>query len=128
MRLLLDTHLVLRALAEPDRLKPSLRDAIESAQNQVLFSTASIWEIAIKSGLGRPDFSVRPEEVATEALARGFDELLIGWRAAAAVADLPLHHRDPFDRIIVAQAMTEPIHLYTVDPKLRPYTDLVRLV
>jgi PIN domain nuclease of toxin-antitoxin system len=128
MRLLLDTHLLLWALAEPGRLNAALRDTIETPANQVLFSTASIWEIAIKAGLGRPDFSVRPEEIATEALARGFDELLIGWRAAAAAADLPPHHRDPFDRMIVAQAMTEPIHLYTADPKLSPYTDLVRLV
>jgi PIN domain nuclease of toxin-antitoxin system len=128
MRVLLDTHLLLWALSQPDRLAPSMRDTIEDSANDVLFSTASIWEIAIKLRLGWPDFSIRPERIATEALARGFDELVIGWRAACAVADLPLHHKDPFDRIIVAQAMTEPIHLYTVDRKLSAYSDLVRVV
>lgn len=128
MRLLLDTHLLLWALNDPDRLTGSTREAIENPGNDVLFSTASIWEIAIKVRLGRPDFAVRAETIAMESLSRGFTELLIRWQSAAVVADLPLHHRDPFDRILLAQAITEPIHLYTVDRKLAPYSPLVVLV
>ena len=103
------------------------RDAIEDPANDILFSTVSIWEVAIKTRLGRPDFAVRAETIAKEALARGFAELLIRWQSAAMVADLPLHHRDPFDRILLAQAITEPVHLYTVDRKLVPYSSLVVL-
>jgi PIN domain nuclease of toxin-antitoxin system len=127
MRLLLDTHLLLWALAEPARLSDQVRQIIVDPQSEVLFSAASIWEVAIKTGLGRPGFAVRPERVATEAIARGFVELAVHWRAAAAVADLPLHHKDPFDRIIVAQAMTEPAYLYTVDRKLERYSHFIRL-
>lgn len=127
MRLLLDTHLLLWALAEPARLSDQMRQIIVDPQSDVLFSAASIWEVAIKSRLGRPDFAVRPERIAAEAIARGFIELAVNWRAAAAVADLPLHHRDPFDRIIVAQAMTEPAYLYTVDRKLEQYSHFIRL-
>ena len=128
MRLLLDTHLLLWALSDPDRLNRPTRAVIEDPENDVLFSTASIWEVAIKVSLGRPDFAVRAETVAMESLRRGVAELLIRWQSAAAVADLLLHHRDPFDRILLAQAITEPIHLYTVDRKLVSYSPLVVLV
>ena len=127
MRFLLDTHLLLWALNDPDRLSSAARDAIEDPANDVLFSTASIWEVAIKTRLGRPDFDIRADTIATEALARGFPELLIRWQSASVVADLPLHHRDPFDRILLAQAITEPVHFYTVDRKLLPYSSLVVL-
>jgi PIN domain nuclease of toxin-antitoxin system len=127
MRFLLDTHLLLWALNDPGRLGAATRDAIEDPANDVLFSTASVWEVAIKTRLGRPDFAVRAETIAREALVRGFGELLIRWQSAAVVADLPLHHRDPFDRILLAQAITEPVHLYTVDRKLMQYSPLVVL-
>jgi PIN domain nuclease of toxin-antitoxin system len=127
MRFLLDTHLLLWALNDPQQLSGAIRDAIEDPANDVLFSTASIWEVAIKTRLGRPDFAVRAETIAREALVRGFAELLIRWQSAAVVADLPLHHRDPFDRILLAQAITEPVHLYTVDRKLVQYSPLVVL-
>ena len=127
MRFLLDTHLLLWALNDPERLGAATRDAIEDPANDVLFSTASIWEVAIKTQLGRPDFAVRAETIAKEALVRGFAELLIRWQSASVVADLPLHHRDPFDRILLAQAITEPVHLYTVDRKLVQYSSLVVL-
>jgi len=127
MRFLLDTHLLLWALNDPERLASATRDAIEDPENDVLFSTASIWEVAIKARLRRPDFEVRAEKIATEALERGFSELLIRWQSASIVAYLPMHHRDPFDRILLAQAMTEPVHLYTVDRKLVPYSALVVL-
>jgi len=129
MRLPLDTHLLLWALAEPACLSDRTRQIIIDPESEVLFSAASIWEVAIKTGLGRPDFAVRPKRIATEAIALGFVELVVNWRAATAVADLPLHHRDPFDRMIVAQAMTEPAYLYTIDRKLersRTSSDLPR--
>ena len=85
MRFLLDTHLLLWALNEPTRMGETTRDAIEDPANDVLFSTASIWEIAIKTRLGRPDFSVRAETIAKEAMARGFAELLIRWQSASIV-------------------------------------------
>jgi PIN domain nuclease of toxin-antitoxin system len=128
MRLLLDTHLLLWAVSAPDKLDATTRDLLEDPANEVLFSAASIWEIAIKAGLGQVDFAVRPEVIAQAAQDTGFGELPIWGAVAARVADLPPHHRDPFDRLLVAQAMAEPILLYTVDPLLPPYTDLVRLV
>ncbi|MBP0447444.1 type II toxin-antitoxin system VapC family toxin [Roseomonas sp. SSH11] len=128
MRLLLDTHLLLWALAEPERLGGKARSVIEDPENEVLFSAASIWEVAIKAGLGRPDFAVRPEEVAQAALEAGFAELPVRAEVAARVADLPPHHRDPFDRLLVAQALAGPMRLYTADPLLPPYSELVTLV
>ncbi len=128
MRLLLDTHLLLWALAEPERLGSALRELIEDPENEVLFSAASIWEVAIKAGLGRTNFAVRPEEVVRAAVAAGFAELPIRAEVAARVADLPPHHRDPFDRLLVAQAMAGPMRLYTADPLLPPYSELVTLV
>lgn len=128
MRLLLDTHVLLWALGDPSRLDSATRDCLEDAANEVLFSAASIWEIAIKARLGRADFRVRPEQVAREARMTGFVELRVSADAAARVADLPLHHRDPFDRLLVAQAMAEPARLYTVDPLLPSYSELVELI
>ena len=128
MRLLLDTHLLLWALAEPEKLGTEVRALIEDPENEVLFSVASIWEMAIKAGLGRPDFTMRPEEVARGAIEAGFTELPVRAEAAARVADLPPHHSDPFDRLLVAQAMAGPMRLYTADPLLPPYSELVTLV
>ena len=128
MRVLLDTHILLWALAEPRRLDRGLRATIESSDTEVLFSAASIWEIAIKSGLGRSDFAFDAEEIAQAALDTGFTEVAVRAKAAALVARLPLLHRDPFDRVLVAQAIVEPAILYTTDQQLVPYSDLVRRV
>lgn len=128
MRLLLDTHLLLWALAEPEKLGAAVLGLIEDPENEVLFSAASIWEVAIKAGLGRADFAVRPEEVARGAVEAGFLELPVRAEAASRVADLPPYHRDPFDRLLVAQAMDGPMRLYTADPLLPPYSELVTLV
>ena len=128
MRILLDTHVLLWVLGARTRLDRATLTSIESEANDVLFSTASIWEIAIKSALGRGDFGVRPADIADAALNAGFVELPIRVNAACLVADLPLLHRDPFDRILVAQAITEPAKLYTADAELLPYSELVQRV
>src|SRR5262245_32861685 len=113
MRVLLDTQILLWALAEPCRLDRETRVMIESSDTEVLFSAASIWEIAIKAGLGRRDFAFDPAEIARAAVDTGFTELAIHSNAVALVARLPLWHRDPFDRVLVAQAIVEPATLYT---------------
>ena len=128
MRVLLDTHVLLWALAEPGRLDGETRATIESGETEVLFSAASIWEIAIKAGLGRSDFAFDPAEIARAALDIGFTELAIRSNAAALVGRLPLLHRDPFHRILVAQAIRKPANLYTTDGQLVPYSDLVRRI
>ena len=128
MRLLLDTQLLLRALGAPDRLDAATRALLENPANDVLFSAASIWEIAIKAGLGRIDFAVRPEIVAQAARDTGFRELPVHADVAARVVDLPPHHRDPFDRLLIAQALAGPMPFYTADRTLPPYSELVRLV
>jgi PIN domain nuclease of toxin-antitoxin system len=128
MRLLLDTHVLLWTIGEPARLNAETRNLLEDTANEVLFSAASIWEIAIKAQLGRTDFAVRPEQIAWAARETGFVELPVSAAAAARVVDLPLHHRDPFDRLLVAQAMAEPMRLFTADPLLPPYSELVQLI
>ncbi len=128
MRLLLDTHILLWALAEPERLDAAARAVLEDAGNDVLFSAASIWEIAIKAGLGRPDFAVEPSLVLRAARESGFTELPVYAEATALVARLPAYHRDPFDRLLIAQAMAEAVPFYSADPLLPPYSDLVKLV
>lgn len=128
MRLLLDTHLLLWALAEPGRIDVATRSVLEDPGNEVLFSAASLWEIAIKAGLGRSDFSFDPQQILQAALDTGFVELPVQSKAAVRVAGLPPHHRDPFDRLLVAQAIDEPVRLYTADPLLPPYSELVTLV
>ena len=128
MRILLDTHILLWALTEPDRLGQRVRAEIEYQANDVLFSAASIWEIAIKSRLGRIDFPVRPDEIAATARESGFVELPVTSAAAALVATLAQHHRDPFDHLLIAQAMNEPARLLTADAVLVPYSELVTLI
>ncbi|MGI4953477.1 MAG: type II toxin-antitoxin system VapC family toxin [Janthinobacterium lividum] len=128
MRLLLDTHLLLWSLAEPMRLDAAMRLVLEEPDNEVLFSAASLWEIAIKAGLGRPDFAFNPKHILQAALETGFIELPVKSAAAVLVAGLPPHHRDPFDRLLVAQAIHESVRLYTADPLLPPYSALVILV
>jgi PIN domain nuclease of toxin-antitoxin system len=128
MRLLLDTHLLIWALDEPERLNAATRAIVEDEQNDVLFSVASIWEIAIKSASGRVDFAFDPQEILTAALQTGFKELQIRSAAAVQVGKLPLYHRDPFDRLLIAQAIVEPVRFYTADLLLPPYSELVTLV
>jgi PIN domain nuclease of toxin-antitoxin system len=128
MRVMLDTHVLLWSLAEHNKLDRNTRALLEDPSVDVLFSAASIREIAIKARLGRADFPLRPADIAMAARDTGFTELRVDSRAAALVADLPLHHRDPFDRILVAQAITEPVRLFTADGQLAAYSDLVTLI
>jgi PIN domain nuclease of toxin-antitoxin system len=128
VRVLLDTHVLLWALITPKRLGKEARLAIESPDNDVLFSAASIWEISIKFTLKRADFRVSPEVIAAAAIESGFAELPVHSAAAIQVAKLPAHHRDPFDRLLIAQAITEPATLFTVDSQLKAYSELVRLI
>ena len=128
MRLLLDTHVLLWALGGPKRLPKEVRAAVESPDNEVLFSAASIWEIAIKTQIGRANFKVSPDEIIQAALESGFSELPVRADHGARSASLPLHHRDPFDRLLVAQAISEPCRLITADAVLGAYSELVVVV
>jgi PIN domain nuclease of toxin-antitoxin system len=125
VRILLDTNILLWAIIDPSRLTEAVRERIASRGEEILFSAASVWEIAIKAALGRADFKVAPDEIVESAVAYGFVELPVRSSAALRVATLPLHHRDPFDRLLVAQAMTEPAILYTSDAVLEAYSELV---
>jgi PIN domain nuclease of toxin-antitoxin system len=127
VRFLLDTHILIWVLAEPQKLPAGTRAAIEDQANEVLFSAASIWEIAIKTQLRRFPSAVAPEEIARAANATGFGELPVRSPASAYVAKLAMHHRDPFDRILIAQAICEPARLLTADRQLMRYSDLVTL-
>ncbi len=128
MRILVDTHVLIWALSEPSRLGVQVHRDLSDSRNVILFSAASIWEIAIKAALRRSVFTIDPDELLDEAVSIGFQELPISSRIAARVKDMPMIHHDPFDRILVAQAMAEPAILLTADSKLQAYSDLVRLV
>ena len=128
MRLLIDTQVLLWSLCQPKKLLPALRTRLIDSANQVFFSSVSIAEIAIKSSLGRNDFSFQAEEVTAAALQTGFIELPLDSRQAMRVAGLPWHHRDPFDRLMIAQAIEDGLRFVTADNLLLRYTDLVECV
>jgi PIN domain nuclease of toxin-antitoxin system len=125
MRLLLDTHIFLWAAAGSPRLKPEARRLIEAA-DEVYVSAASVWEVAIKARLGK--IRANPEEVAAAIDASGFRELSVRASHAAGVANLELLHSDPFDRLLIAQALAEPLRLLTADAALARYSNVVTLV
>lgn len=125
MNLLLDTHFLLWIANGDARLTPRAKRAIAAA-DAVYMSAASLWEIAIKRGIGRLDVDV--EALADCLVAAGLVELPVTLAHSKAVNALPNHHRDPFDRMLVAQAMSEPMHLLTVDTALAAYGPWVRLV
>ena len=121
-RILLDTHVWLWLQAEPERLSPRTLGVLSDRQNEVFLSAASAWEIAIKHGLGKLELPHPPEDYLPERLTRnGFEPLAVEHRHALRVASLPAHHRDPFDRILVAQAQIEELELMTVDQRLELY-------
>jgi len=127
VRLLVDTHVLLCAASEPERLPASFRQRLESPANDVFFSAASIWELAIKVSIGRLSLPVPLEEITAAVLRMGFEELPVTAAHAARVSRLPLHHRDPFDRLLIAQALHEPMHFLTLDRTLERYSDLVEV-
>jgi PIN domain nuclease of toxin-antitoxin system len=118
VRLLLDTHALLWALGEPSRLERSARAAVEDGGNDVWVSAASIWEISIKRALGKLTLTAELEDAIAAA---AFTPLPIALAHADRAGALPLHHRDPFDRMLVAQAMLESMTIVTRDPRFEPY-------
>jgi PIN domain nuclease of toxin-antitoxin system len=125
MRLLLDTHVFLWAITGSPKLAASTRRLVEAAE-EVYVSAASVWEIAIKARLGKIDADL--DAVASAIEPSGFLELPVRGVHAARVAELPDHHNDPFDRLLVAQALVEPLRLITADAGLARYSDLVVVV
>jgi PIN domain nuclease of toxin-antitoxin system len=128
VRLLLDTHLLLRAAGKPDQLSATARERIEDTDNTLLFSAASLWEITIKRGLGREDFRVDPRLLRRGLLDNEYGELAITSEHVLAVGLLPPIHKNPFDRILIAQAVVEGITLLTVDPLVARYSGPVQAV
>jgi PIN domain nuclease of toxin-antitoxin system len=128
MKLLLDTHLLLWAAGEPKRLSKQARTLIDNPDNELLFSAASLWEIAIKRGLGREDFRVDARLLRRGLLDNGYSELPIVSDHVVATESLPLIHKDPFDRILVAQATVEGVTLLTMDSVVSQYPGPIRTV
>ncbi len=128
MRLLLDTHLLLWAAGQPERLSATARKLLNDSDNELLFSAASLWEVAIKAALGREDFRVEPRLLRRGLLDNGYVELPITSLHAVSIDGLPPLHNDPFDRLLLAQAHSEGITLLTSDAKLARYPGPVRKV
>lgn len=128
MRFLLDTHIAMWIVGDPGRVSPAARAVISDDANDVIFSVASIWEIAIKASLRKPHFAAEPESVRKQLIANGFTELPITSEHAFVVAALPWLHKDPFDRILIAQAIAENLTLLTADTTLARYPAPTRLV
>ncbi len=128
MNLLLDTLLLLWAAGQPERLSPTAESLLLEPANQLLFSSASIWEIVIKNGLGRSDFRVDTRRLWRMLTANGYRELAITGEHTIAVGELPPLHKDPFDRILLAQARVEQLVLLSADAALAGYGEPVRRV
>ena len=128
MKLLLDTHLLLWAAGEPNRLSAKARSLIDSADNELLFSAASLWEVLIKRGLGRDDFQVDTRLLRRGLLDNGYGELPIVSDHVVAIESLPPIHKDPFDRVLVAQATIEGITLLTTDSLVAQYPGPIQIV
>lgn len=128
MNLLLDTHVLLWAAGQPNKLSPATRRLLRAPANALHFSAASIWEIAIKRSLDREDFRVDPRVLRRGLLDNGYQELAITSTHALAIDGLPPIHKDPFDRILVGQAISEGITLLTCDATVAAYPGPVRLV
>jgi PIN domain nuclease of toxin-antitoxin system len=128
MRLLVDTHLLLWATAKSRRLPREARVLLEDPMNEVLFSAASLWEIVIKSALRKADFKVDVARLRPAFAEMGLAELPVSGAHAERLASLPPLHRDPFDRMLVAQSLAEPLVLLTNDGVLAGYGDVVKVV
>lgn len=128
MQLLVDTHLLLWSVAASKKLPPTAREMLTDPANDVFYSAASVWEIAVKSGLGRDDFQVDMPSLLQAFVTAGFVELAITSTHAARVTSLPDLHKDPFDRLLVAQALSEPALLLTNDAQLGQYGAHVQVI
>jgi PIN domain nuclease of toxin-antitoxin system len=128
VKLLLDTQLLLWAAGQPDRLSAEASAAIRDQRNELLFSAASLWEVAIKNMLGRPDFHVDPRLLRRGLLENGYGELAIVGPHAVAIMNLPSIHKDPFDRMLIAQAVVEGVALLTADALVAQYPGPIRKV
>ena len=128
MRLLLDTHVALWAITDSHQLPASARRLILVPSNEIYVSAASVWEIAIKHGLGRRRMPISGTEAASYFAESGYLSVPVTAEHAAFVETLPPHHADPFDRLLVAQALCEPMRLLTHDAGLAPYSDTIILV
>jgi PIN domain nuclease of toxin-antitoxin system len=121
VRLLLDTHVILWVAGQPEKLSAPARSLLTLPENTLFFSAASIWEIVIKRGLGREDFRVDPARLRKMLLSHGYTELPITAEHVIRVETLPLLHKDPFDRLLIAQARAEGMRLLTVDASILQY-------
>jgi len=128
VRLLLDTHILLWAAGDPGRLTPEARNLLDDPATELLFSTASIWEVVIKEALGRGDFYIEPRQFRDGLMQHGYSELPIRSEHTLAVGLLPFIHKDPFDRMLIAQAQVENITLLTMDKKLSLYSGPIKVV
>lgn len=128
MKLLLDTHLLLWAAGQPEKLTADTRALLDDARNELLFSAASLWEISIKRSLGRKDFRVDARLLRRGLLDNGYAELPVTSAHAVSIDSLPPIHKDPFDRLLIAQAMVEGVTLLTADPLVAKYPGPVRRV
>jgi PIN domain nuclease of toxin-antitoxin system len=122
---LLDTNVLLAALLAPEKLPHEVAVNLSDSSNTVYFSSASIWEIAIKRSLNRANFDFSPEDIHRLALSTGFTELMVKGEDCYPLVNLPWHHRDPFDRLLIAQAQSLPAYLLTTDGVLKQYSELV---
>lgn len=121
MNLLLDTHILLWAAARTDLLSTRALSLIEDPANRLWFSAASLWEVAIKRALERPDFRTDPGTLRAGLLSAGYEELAVEGRHILALSALPPLHRDPFDRLLVAQAVAEGMRLLSADTLVLAY-------
>jgi PIN domain nuclease of toxin-antitoxin system len=128
VKLLLDTQLLLWAAGQPERLTARARKLLDDPRHELQFSAASLWEVAIKSALGREDFQVEPRLLRRGLLDNGYVELPVTSEHAVAIDTLPPHHKDPFDRLLLAQALVEGVILVTADAQLARYRGPVRKV
>lgn len=126
MKLLLDTHVLLWSAGAPEKLTTTARKLLVDPENDLVFSAASLWEISIKRGLGRSDFTVDPRLLRRGLIDNGYRELSISSEHAVALEDLPPLHKDPFDRILVAQSIVEGMLLLTADPIVAQYPGPIR--
>lgn len=125
MNLLLDTHVALWAIADSPKLPKRARELLELPEAVVWISVASVWEIAIKHALGRGDMPVSSQDAVSYFRESGYRFLAIEPEHAVAVETLPTHHQDPFDRILIAQAVVEPMRLVTHDSIVASYSDAI---